>query len=346
MDLSMMSTFTAISVLAFSTQVWGHGNMFFPVPWPNQLANGRTLPDWTEVPRKFQRRALKFRGPLYPQPDAVCEGGRWSGCSGSSVQGGAKEWFTNHTFIPGEPTIPDDMYHATSYAKIQALKRLKHPWTSPGTAPTFGEGCGASGGNPNGCQCKEEGPVNFCYGNEERPYGSCCAQTDYGIPRVDGCGGFAYGKSAMEHAADGLFDNAAVTKWERGKAAEVLWKSGAGHKGGYAYRLCKVPAAGISGVTEQCFQNGHLNFDGPYTWVTNNARGTNFVQEAAVRTTDINGSQWTKINIPRAGDAEWFWKDRVQVPQSLETGPYVLSFRWDCENTPQVWNSCANIEIV
>ena len=116
--------------------------------------------------------------------------------------------------------------------------------------------------------------------------------------------------------------------------------------GGYAYRLCKVPAAGISGVTEQCFQNGHLNFDGPYTWVTNNARGTNFVREAAVRTTDVNGSQWAKINIPRAGDAEWFWKDRVQVPQSLEKGPYVLSFRWDCENTPQVWNSCANIEIV
>ena len=45
------------------------------------------------------------------------------------------------------------------------------------------------------------------------------------------CGGFTYGKSAMEHADDGLFDNAAVTKWERGKAAEVLWKSGAGHRG-------------------------------------------------------------------------------------------------------------------
>jgi len=38
----------------------------------------------------------------------------------------------------------------------------------------------------------------------------------------------------MEHAADGLFDNAAVTKWERGKAAEVLWKSGAKHRGMYA----------------------------------------------------------------------------------------------------------------
>ena len=86
------------------------------------------------------------------------------------------DWFTNHTFIPGEPTIPDDMYDANSAAAIEYKKRQKHPWSSPGTAPTFGEGCGANGGNPNGCGCKEAGPVNFCYGNDDRPYGSCCAQ--------------------------------------------------------------------------------------------------------------------------------------------------------------------------
>jgi len=283
--------------------------------------------------------ALRFQGPIYPQPDTVCQGDR---CSGSSVRGSAKDWFTNHTFIPGEPTIPDDMYDAENSARLDALKRKKHPWTSPGTAPTFGEGCGANGGNPNGCQCKEEGPINFCYGNEDRPYGSCCAQSYYR------CGGFSQGKSAMEHADDGLFNDAAVTRWRRGKTAEVLWKSGAKHGGGYAYRLCKVPSTGISGVTEQCFQNGHLRFDGRYTWVTNSARsGSRFVRVPAVRTTDVNGSQWTKINTqPNAGNVEWFWKDRVQVPQSLETGRYVLSFRWDCQNTPQVWNSCANIEIV
>ena len=27
-----------------------------------------------------------------------------------------------------------------------------HPWAHPGMAPPAGEGCGASGGNPNGCQ--------------------------------------------------------------------------------------------------------------------------------------------------------------------------------------------------
>lgn len=35
--------------------------------------------------------------------------------------------------------------------------------------------------------------------------------------------------------------------------------------------------------------------------------------------------------------------DHVQVPS--KTGEYVLSWRWDCEETDQVWNSCADIII-
>jgi hypothetical protein len=35
----------------------------------------------------------------------------------------------------------------------------------------------------------------------------------------------------------------------------------------------------------------------------------------------------------------------VQVPQNLAAGAYALSFRYDCEQTSQVWNSCANIRI-
>lgn len=37
--------------------------------------------------------------------------------------------------------------------------------------------------------------------------------------------------------------------------------------------------------------------------------------------------------------------DKVQVPAHLQPGKYVLSFRYDCEQTPQVWNSCSDIEI-
>ena len=64
----------------------------------------------------------------------------------------------------------------------------------------------------------------------------------------------------MIHAAEGLFDNAFVTTWTRGQIAEVFWASGAKHRGGYAYRLCKVPDGGISKITEQCFEDGHLDF--------------------------------------------------------------------------------------
>merc|ERR1712146_373383 len=38
--------------------------------------------------------------------------------------------------------------------------------------------------------------------------------------------------------------------------------------------------------------------------------------------------------------------DLVQVPESLPPGDYVLSFRHDSEETPQVWTNCADVTIV
>ena len=47
-----------------------------------------------------------------------------------------------------------------------------------------------------------------------------------------------------------------------GEPAVVYWQSGAKHRGGYAYRLCKVNDGKIWEVTEECFQDGHLKFSG------------------------------------------------------------------------------------
>jgi len=38
--------------------------------------------------------------------------------------------------------------------------------------------------------------------------------------------------------------------------------------------------------------------------------------------------------------------DQVQVPLGIAEGHYVLSFRYDAEQTPQVWNTCASIRLV
>jgi len=39
-------------------------------------------------------------------------------------------------------------------------------------------------------------------------------------------------------------------------------------------------------------------------------------------------------------------KDKVKIPRALAKGEYVLSWRWDCEQTPQIWNSCADLTVV
>ena len=33
--------------------------------------------------------------------------------------------------------------------------------------------------------------------------------------------------------------------------------------------------------------------------------------------------------------------DTVRIPKHIKPGSYVLSWRWDCELTAQVWNSCS-----
>ena len=37
--------------------------------------------------------------------------------------------------------------------------------------------------------------------------------------------------------------------------------------------------------------------------------------------------------------------DKVMLPKSLKPGKYVVSLRWDCEQTPQIWNQCGDVEI-
>ena len=35
----------------------------------------------------------------------------------------------------------------------------------------------------------------------------------------------------------------------------------------------------------------------------------------------------------------------MRLPDNLETGDYLLSWRWDCEESTQVWENCADVRI-
>ena len=37
--------------------------------------------------------------------------------------------------------------------------------------------------------------------------------------------------------------------------------------------------------------------------------------------------------------------DKLQLPASLQPGQYVLGWRWDCEESTQIWASCSDITV-
>ena len=38
-------------------------------------------------------------------------------------------------------------------------------------------------------------------------------------------------------------------------------------------------------------------------------------------------------------------RPQVMLPASLSGGDYVLGFRWDCEESNQIWQSCSDVTI-
>ena len=173
--------------------------MTYPVPWHNELGFGLTLgpvpdPTWD----------MSFDGVDYPPdyvPEKACEGGKPTCMDNWMYEAGDSEAFTNYTFIPGEPTLPEDMYDLGGGVTLQGVLDERCPWTSPGSAPIFGNGCGAAGGNPYGCLCNDfeaqEAGAFGCYGDDDRLYGYCCgapraADSDNAVRRMN----FFYGSTS------------------------------------------------------------------------------------------------------------------------------------------------------
>ena len=170
--------------------------------------------------------------------------------------------------------------------------------------------------------------------------------------------------------------------WTAGDLVEVAWAIQANHGGGYAWRLC--PASNDV-VTEECFQSNHLDFEGSsiFRWGGVEAVSHAFAPITITEGTTPPGSSWRKNPVPRAWrnpDGRWadasnhlqtgegfqplcpntenrtctgMWGpynleiiDRVRIPKTLEPGSYVLGWRWDCEESNQIWASCSDVQIV
>lgn len=220
-----------------------------------------------------------------------------------------------------------------------------NPWRSPGLAPIF-DSCGMAGGGP--VAGVESGEYNTTRYAKQGDVGSRLPPSPTGVV------------------------------WTAGALATTAWYIRANHGGGYQFRLCKLGEP----LTEECFMKTPLAFEGKQTlkWSdghTEEIEGT-YVDEGVLP----KGSTWAMNPLPehptddfpppcKAGTSprvkapmavgqygydagpcagDWPTKvmimDNVRVPADLEPGEYVLSWRWDCELTAQVWNACSDITIV
>ena len=228
------------------------------------------------------------------------------------------------------------------------------PWRSPGSAGVI-DACGVAGGWHG---ARPNSPFNIYFVNTSRAHvGMHGSQLP---PRDTG------------------------TVWRAGDVVEVSWTVNANHGGGYYWRLCKLPEDG-SPVTEECFQNTPLVFIGDtrFRWdgdpATEEAIDNVFVDAG----TTPRGALWAMNPVPRNdshqtgasfapkcketcsncmggrggacaqcrctgeyGPSNLEIVDRVALPWLLPAGKYVLGWRWDAEESNQVWNGCSDVTIV
>merc|ERR1712232_688116 len=127
---------------------------------------------------------------------------------------------------------------------------------------------------------------------------------------------------------------------------------------------------GNDGATEKCFQAHHLEFATEQTCVQcPSSDGSATSDRKCFDATDHTGKNGNvyratiakqckhadtgpdfcngKIDYPchTDGYSNFSLVDQVKVP-NLPEGVYVLSFRWDCKLTPQVWTNCAEIKVI
>ena len=142
------------------------GAMYYPNPW---WATKDCSPDqWNPYPVPWKcgfgkldlgdTGCTAYTG-LDEEDFKMVEENTMDGCPpGCDKKTGLENWFTNFTFVE-ERTIDDkfidtcDSHDCYSHWVTGQL----HPWNSPGAAPTFGNGCGANGGNPFPQGCLGEG---------------------------------------------------------------------------------------------------------------------------------------------------------------------------------------------
>ena len=231
------------------------------------------------------------------------------------------------------------------------------PWRAPGSAPVF-DACGMAGGSPWAIGKPGWAPGGPSAAGVRYQNTTHAKQGDLG--------------SNLPAAPSGV-------SWSAGSLVEVSWTMRTNHGGGYQWRIASAKGP----LTEEAFQKTVLEPEGMSSLRWGGKRGKQLFFNAtriSYGTVPAN-STWTMNPLPRADATKypdamdafpavcydpnapadgsgadglcsgWYGPDNlevvdsVRVPRSLEAGDYVVQWRWDCEESSQIWMNCADVTV-
>lgn len=270
------------------------------------------------------------------------------GCK--ACTGNGSRVFNNDICGSGMNATVVDPMHRTLNRKAKAntpedVYRF-NPWRAPGNAPSF-DPCGMAGGQ----------------------WTPATAGAEYRTTKYAKMGDL--GSKVLKKLPTGIV-------WERGGIAEVSFYIKSNHGGGYQYRLCPANEE----PTEACFQRTPLpwasqtqvlkfrdreeEITGTFITEGTTPAGSTWAMnpipmcgQETTHTSDPSGNvhtcpsgvpaNWTNFPYPAPGTSDimsFTIGDSLRIPPHIGAGEYLFQWRWDSEQTPQVWGACSDVTII
>ena len=288
---------------------------------------------------------------------------------------GQCNWFTNNIEIPGNETLPVEFRTVTNGGSPDVF--TTSPWRSPGTAPVLGSGCGVAGGGPDrfanggtspaGIDMNTDGysgmvqqfQTTYQIGSDIMVAWAISANHGggyhYRLCKVsDGISEECFQKTPLKFAGNTSFilnSNGTIrTEFPRRTVAQGTSPEGS------EWAMDPIPGCKTcEDAHEHCgdplppipeSQPGGAMTDPWNTQVecyglccgAGSSKEHGECPEGTEFFEPLSGISGFGKNIP-----DWSIGDRVTIPADLEEGEYMLGWRWDCEESTQVWQNCADI---
>jgi len=209
--------------------------------------------------------------------------------------------------------------------------------------------------------------------NRPFPYNRPWAAPGKSLSNIGPCGSKPYGSRTNWNKPEHGWGTQVTATYRAGDIIDVEWcvSTNADHGGSYSYRLCTdesivakyidpnyTPNENDHAEMEECFQRGILSCQdvpGQNCRVHPSCEGGMECMQASSwfhcePHMSLGGGSCSAVGQIGACNAHngggSLIKDRVRLPDNFASNHTLIGFRWDCQQTGQLWLHCADVKIL